>query len=212
MTALTQIEISREVGICVDRFTGTSSFNFFLIDAQPGHPARTERCVLSCLEQLHGMHSIDHVFIDFDGSGKSGSFEREIDVAPYRAFPNQSITKGITQSIVDQDLLSGGMAFAIICDPPARLEALDDMYCRTMQREFLNELNAEVGKIALASQVARALIRNDEDVDRLLSLVRLEMTHAEWAEDRDRLATIDPVEVLSPLRSAMQDSDRKSVV
>ena len=211
MTTIAEMQIPEAAGARSDRFVGTTPFSFFLVDSLAGHPAKAERRVLASLELLHALSPIDHVFIDFDASGKSGSFEREIDVAPYRAFPDRDVTRGVTQAIIDQDLLSGGMAFAIVCDPPAGLEAIDDMYARTIQREALNELDAEVGKIVLASQLARAMIPSGSEAGdrarRLLDLVRLNLTTGDWWESREMLAAIDPVEALGDLRAAMPEFD-----
>jgi tetratricopeptide (TPR) repeat protein len=204
-----ELVLPAEAGAVVERSEGDPRFAVLLVEAQAGHPPASERQVCNALEALHAARPVGRLFITFDASGKSGSYEGEVDVTPYRAYSNPEITRGITLGLIDQDLASAGMAFAIICDPPTRLEAVDDWYGWAVQHDVLDELNTEAAKIVLAAQLARLIIppgtpRGDR-AERLLALVHLNLTAAEWRTDSADLAAIDPADALADLQAMMPE-------
>jgi tetratricopeptide (TPR) repeat protein len=195
----------------VERFDGGSNFLLFLVEAQAGLSPEAERKVADTLEAVHATRPIQRLFITFDASAKWGMFDRQINVEPYRAFPNKGITRSLAHAFIDQSWSSAGFTFAVICEPETRLETADDFYGWAMQCDTMNELNGEASKIALVAQLADAMIPDGSaraaQAKRLLALLRLNMTMREWSESREELNAIRPAEALQDLAQAIPQFD-----
>lgn len=200
------LTLPEEIGVCQKQFDGEPSCLVYLIASEPGHPIKAEKSAYEALQHLHGIKPIDWVFVNFDASEKSGHLDfnqAEIDLGPYRAYTDKAITKGIAEMMINQNILCAGLAFGITSEPRARVQALDDWYCRATQRDALEELNAEAGKIALIDSVVSSLLSETsstyQDFVELFSLIRLEWTDEEWSQHRSSVEGIDPADRFSEL-------------
>lgn len=204
-TANTALTLPAEIGVCQEQFDGDSTL-VYLIASEPGNPIKAEKAAYETLQHLHGVKPIDWIFVNFDASEKSGHLDfnqAEIDLGPYRDFADKAITKGIAEMMITQNILCAGLAFGIASEPRAQVQALDDWYYRATQRDALEELNAEAGKIALIDSVVSSLLPETsstyQDFAELLSLIRLEWTDEEWLQHRSSVEGIDPASRFSEL-------------
>ena len=202
----TDLALPTDIGTCSDRFDGASDLLVYLVASEAGHPIKAEKAAYKALEFLHGLDPIDWVFVNFDGAEKSGHTSidmAEIDLGPYRAYADMAITKGISTSMIDKDMLCAALAFGITSEPRARVRALDDLYLRAVQRDALEELNAEGGKIALIDSVLAALLAegsaSGRDFTDLMSFIRLDWTDEDWAKRRAGMEALDPARSFAEL-------------
>lgn len=202
----TDLPLPADVGTCPERFDGPSDLLVYLVASEAGHPIKAEKAAYKALEAVHRLDPLDWAFVNFDGAEKSGhtSFDQsEIDLGPYRAYSDPAITKGISESMIDKDMLCAALAFGITSEPRVRVRALDDWYFRAIQRDALEELNAEGGKIALIDSLLASLLPEGSSAGRdfaeLMSLSRLEWTDEEWLKRQSGVAGIDPARSFSEL-------------
>jgi tetratricopeptide (TPR) repeat protein len=202
----TDLSLPADIGTCPDRFDGESDLLVYLVASEAGHPIKAEKAAYKALEFLHGLDPIDWVFVNFDAAEKSGhtSFDQaEIDLAPYRAFAEGGIIKGISEHLVDENMLCAALAFGMAAQPGARVRAFDDWYLRAAQRDALEELNAEGGKIALIDSVMASLLAEGSssfrDFTELLSFIRLDWTDEDWLRRRAGIESLDPARSFAEL-------------
>ena len=202
------VALPPEIGTCKRRLRGEARETVFLIATGPGHPPAEERAALAVLQHLHTAAPIEWVFETLDSSARRGDVyvdQREIDVRPYRNFPDAEITKSIAVSMLDQKLGSAAWAFAVTSDPAARLQAFDDWHGWASHRDALRFMDGAAGRMESICMVLESLVPGKpEALETMTALMRLAWTSEEWRARPPGLP-IDPAGLLAHLGDAAGD-------
>lgn len=209
MSGMPSLDTPPEAGAVVERHEGDSSFVVYLVASQAGHPPAAEKAVHASLTSLHSRTPLERVFVSLDAAAKSGFEEGEMELGPYRAFANRSVSGAISTTMIDADLMSGGMAFGITAEPAARVHVVDDWYGWALQREALSRLNEEAGRIVLIAQLVDFLLPDgapgSDRVRGAVSCVGLEWDALEWRRNEQVVRGLDPSRALAPLRGEIPE-------
>ena len=208
-----------ELGSVLRSRKGTAQFRCDLIAASPGHPRESERVIFDVLQNRHAAQPYDWVFISYDASQKMGDFAiegKELDIKPYRNFPDPKITADIAEYYVRDGLVASAWAFGLVAQPACHLLPLDDWYGWASSRDALRQLDAAAGRLAVAAALVERVSPAVQDaassadpVRQLLDVVRLRWTGSQWLAGRDNIMALDVAGALAekgvPGAAAMAD-------
>lgn len=190
-----------ELGSVLRSRKGTARFRCDLIAASPGHPRESERVIFDVLQNRHAAQPYDWVFMSYDASQKMGDFAiegKELDINPYRNFPDPKITADIAEYYVRDGLVASAWAFGLVAQPACHLLPLDDWYGWASSRDALRQLDAAAGRLAVAAALLERTSRAVQDtassadpVRQLLDIVRLRWTGSQWLAGRDNVMALD---------------------
>lgn len=186
-----------ELGRVLRSTKGAARCRCDLIAASPGHPRESERVIFDVLQSRHAAQPYDWVFMSYDGSQKIGDFAiegKELDIEPYRNFPDPKITADIAEYYVRDGLAPSVWAFGLVAQPACHLLPLDDWYGWASSRDALRQLDAAAGRLAVAAALLERTSRavqhaasSADPVRQLLDLVRLRWTGSQWLAGRDNV-------------------------
>lgn len=187
---------------------GNSSFEFFLIASQPGHPPDAEKTLVTLLEEIHGRHPLQWLFTTCDPHHVYLTVEqKELDLDPYRAYSNAEVTAGIMQMLLDSGMCSAAFAFGVTSQPAVRVWPMDDWFGWALSRDSIRELSMKSIPLNLTLSPASGFIKPgmEELVEKLRSLLQLQLSYAEYIDlfgnsssNRDFLRDI--VDISSPAK------------
>ena len=200
-----------ELGRVLRSREGAARFRCDLIAASPGHSRESERVIFDVLQSRHATQPYDWVFMSYDASQKNGEFaieEKELDIQPYRNFPDPQITADIAEYFVRDGLVASSWAFGLVAQPACHLLPLDDWYGWASSRDALRQLDAAAGRLAVAAALLERTRRAVQDAEssadpvrQLLDLVRLRWTGSEWLVNRDNVMALDVAGALTARRA-----------
>jgi tetratricopeptide (TPR) repeat protein len=209
---LVPISLPDNLGRCTEQFQGSSDLTIHLIASRTGHPADAEEAVLEVLRFLHGLASLQGLFINFDAALKSGDIkiqQSELELDPWRSLSDREAAFEATLFVLKSGLACAGRAFGMISEPRVPVHSLDDWYAWAVQRDALAVLNANGGKLilleALLETVSKAELLSDSALPNLLELIRLGWTGKEWRKNRQALDQLDPAVLLSPFTNHLPE-------
>jgi len=164
-----------ELGRVLRSREGAARFRCDLIATSPGHSRESERVIFDVLQSRHAAQPYDWVFMSYDASQKMGEFAiegQELDLKPYRNFPDPKITADIAEYFVRDGLAASAWAFGLVAQPACHLLPLDDWYGWASSRDALRQLDAAAGRLAVAAALLERTSRAVRDTDSCADPVR----------------------------------------